>query len=416
MLPEDHFFHFKASSNPFKQDLLCQLTLAVWYTLCRSLAVAFGAKAIERTTGSWLAFLPCFQGGFPMRVTRLSILPMLPALVSSPAPAQNQAQTTSQNPGQPPSLSPDQRADTEALRALTNSIPLLPVERIELKVNPPMTLVGYSAAAADRRGNIYVIHRPTDPNVDPVIVLDAKGNLLRSWGRGMYTMPHSIRLDPEGNVWTVDSRTSMIFKFTPEGKKLLEISVGDIPDASRAFCGATDVTFATNGHVYVSDGYCNARFIEYSADGKKLREWGKIATVPLQAFRARPDKTGPGEFDLAHDISLGRDGILYVADRENGRLQWFDQDGKYFGEKKFGGQLYSVAHSPSGDLYVGTHPRDVATFGEDSFIFKFDPKSGKILGKIEAPAHQLSVAPDGTLLPGIRATKTTSVLLLRPLK
>jgi hypothetical protein len=105
-----------------------------------------------------------------------------------------------------------------------------------------------------------------------------------------------------------------------------------------------------------------------------------------------------------------------VADRENGRLEWFDKDGKYLGEKKFGGQLYSVAHSPSDDLYVGTHPRDVATFGEDSFIFRFDPKSGKILGKIEAPAHQLSVAPDGTLLPGIRAPKTSSVLLLRPLK
>jgi DNA-binding beta-propeller fold protein YncE len=338
-----------------------------------------------------------------MRFTRLCILPMLSALLSNPSPAQ------------PPSLSPEQRADTKALRALANSIPLLPVERIELKVNPPMTLVGYSAAAADKRGNIYVIHRPTDPNVDPVIVLDAKGNLLRSWGKGMYTMPHSIRIDPQGNVWTVDARTSMIFKFTPEGKKLLEISVGDIPDASRPFCGATDVTFAANGHIYVSDGYCNARFIEYSADGKKLREWGKIATVPIEAFRSRPERTGPGEFNLAHDISIGRDGILYVADRENGRLQWFDKDGKYLGEKKFGGQLFSVAHSPAGGLYVGTQPRGVP-FGEDAFIFKFDPKTGKILGKIAAPAHQLSVALDGTLLPGIRAPNTASVLLLRPLK
>jgi DNA-binding beta-propeller fold protein YncE len=347
-----------------------------------------------------------------VRVTRLSILPVLCAWVLSPAPAQNQPPTANQNPSQPPSLTPEQRADTEALRALANSVPLLPVERIELKVNPPMTLEGYSAAAGDKQGKIYVIHRPADPNVDPVIVLDAKGNFLRSWGKGMYTMPHSIRIDPQGNVWTVDARTSMIFKFTPKGKKLLEISVGDIPDASVAFCGATDVTFAKNGHLYVSDGYCNARFLEYSPDGKKLREWGRIATVPLREFRARSDKTGPGEFNLAHDISLGPDGILYVADRENGRLQWFDKNGKYLGEKKFGGQLFSVAHSPAGDLYVGTQPRD-APFGKDAFIFKFDPKSGKVLGKIEAPAHQLSVAPDGTLLPGIRTPKTTSVLLLR---
>src|SRR5271170_5877517 len=113
-----------------------------------------------------LAFLPRFQGGCPMRVARLCVLPLLSALVSHPAPAQNQAQTTSRNPSQPPSLSPEQRADSEALRALTNSVPLLPVERIELKVNPPMKLVGYSAAAADKHGNIYVIHRPADPKVD----------------------------------------------------------------------------------------------------------------------------------------------------------------------------------------------------------------------------------------------------------
>jgi DNA-binding beta-propeller fold protein YncE len=348
-----------------------------------------------------------------MHGTRLCVLPILAALVLSPTPAQTQARTSGQS-GR--SLTPEQlRADSEALRALTNSVPLLPVERIELKVNPPMTLVGYSAAAADKRGNIYVIHRPTDPNMDPVVVLDAKGNLVRSWGKGMYTMPHSIRIDPAGNVWTVDARTSMIFKFTPEGKKLLEISVGDIPDASVAFCGATDVAFAANGHIYVSDGYCNARFIEYAADGKKVRERGRLATLPLNAFQSRPGAADPGEFRLPHDISMGPDGILYVADRENGRLQWFDKERKYVGERQFGGQLFSVAQSPTGELYVGTQPRDVP-FGKDAFIIKFDPKSGKMLGKIEALAHQLSVAPDGTLLPGTRADKTASVLLLRPLK
>src|SRR5882724_2554479 len=109
-----------------------------------------------------------------MHGTRLYILPMLAALASIPASAQARAQTPSQNPSQGPSLSLEQRADTEALRALTNSIPLLPVDRIELKVNPPLTLVGYSAAAADKHGNVYVIHRPGDANVDPIVVLDSK--------------------------------------------------------------------------------------------------------------------------------------------------------------------------------------------------------------------------------------------------
>jgi DNA-binding beta-propeller fold protein YncE len=320
-----------------------------------------------------------------MRGTLLCILLML-AWVSLSAPAQT--------------LSPQQQADTKALRALIDSTPVLPLDPIELKVNPPMTLVGYSAAAADKQGNIYVIHRPVDANEDPIVVLDSQGNFLRSWGKGAYSIPHSIRIDPAGNVWTVDAHTSRVFKYTPQGKKLLEINVGDIPDASRPFCGATDVAFAANGHVYVADGYCNARFIEYAADGRKLQQWGKPGA-------------GPGEFHLVHDISAGPDGLIYVADRENGRLQWFDQDGKYVGEKKFGGAVFSVAHSSSGELYVGTQPRDVP-FGKDGCIFRFDPKSGRILGKIEASAHQLSIAPDGTLLPGTRVDKTASVLLLRP--
>src|SRR5882672_605767 len=325
-----------------------------------------------------------------MRRLRLSITAMIVALVSMPALAQNQP------------LSPEKKADTEVLRALTKTSPLLPVDRLALQVKPAMTLVGYSAVAGDKDGNIYVIHRPEDKNVDPVVVLDAKGNLLRSWGKGMFKIPHGIRLDPSGNVWTVDANTSMVYQFTSEGKKLLEISVGDVPDPSRTFCGATDVAFAPNGHMFVSDGYCNGRVIEYTTAGQKVREWGQRGT-------------GQGEFVNAHAIAISPDGMLYVADRENGWLQWFDLEGKFLGEKHFGGRLYSVAISAMGALYVGTQPRGVP-FGQDAAILQVDPASGTISGKIEAAAHHLSVAPDGTLLPGTLVDKTDAVLLLRPKK
>ena len=325
-----------------------------------------------------------------MRNLLLSVAAMIVVLVSMPALAQNQH------------LSPEMQADTEALRALTKTIPLLPLDRIALQVKPAMTLVGYSAVAGDKDGNIYVLHRPKDKTVDPVVVLDAQGNLLRSWGKGMFKIPHGIRLDPGGNVWTVDANTSMVYQFTPEGQQLLEISVGGVPDPSQNFCGATDVAFAQNGHVFVSDGYCNGRVIEYTAAGTKVREWGKRGK-------------GQGEFVNAHAIAISPDGKLYVADRENGRLQWFDLEGKFLGEKHFGGQLFSVAISPTGALYVGTQPRGVP-FGKDAYILQFDPASGTISGKIEAAAHHMSVAPDGTILPGTRVAKTDSVLLLRPNK
>jgi DNA-binding beta-propeller fold protein YncE len=293
-------------------------------------------------------------------------------------------------------------ADTEALRALVKTIPDLPVERIELKLTPATTITGISAMAGDAKGNVYIIHRPEDKNLDPIVVADSKGNVLRSFGKGMFDIPHGIRVDPEGNVWAIDAHTSKIFKFTAEGKKLLEISVGDIPDATRPFCGATDVSFAKNGHIFASDGYCNGRVLEYAADGKKIREFGKRGK-------------GQGEFMNAHDVSISPDGKIFVADRENGRVQWFDMDGKFLGEKHFGGQLFSVAISSAGDVYVDAQPRDVP-FGTDAHIIKFDPASGKIIGKIAAPAHQLSVAPDGTLLPGTRVASAGSVLLLRPKK
>lgn len=282
-----------------------------------------------------------------------------------------------------------QHSDSDRLRDLIKAVPQLPVDRFELKLNPPLPLEGISAVAADKQGNIYVIHRPANGN--PVVVLNSKGNLLRSWGKGMFKIPHGIRIDPGGNVWTVDASTSMVYKFTPEGKKLLEISVGDVPDPSQDFCGATDVAFAQNGHVFVSDGYCNARVIEYDAGGKKVREWGKRGS-------------GPGEFNVVHSIAVGPQGYIYVADRENGRLQWFDPQGKFLGQWTYGGQLYTVAFSQAGELYVSTHTMGVSLDTEFNVV-KIDPASGKMLGRFEVRAHELAVAPDGTLLPATRGSQ-----------
>ena len=152
-----------------------------------------------------------------------------------------------------------QDPDSDLLRSLTKLLPELPANRVELKASPPLSFEGISAVTTDKQGNVYVIHRPMDG--DPVVVLNPQGKVLRSWGKGMFKIPHGIRIDPAGNVWTVDANTSMVYKFSSQGQKLLEISVGDVPDPSRDFCGATDVAFAQNGRVFVTDGYCNARVI-----------------------------------------------------------------------------------------------------------------------------------------------------------
>jgi outer membrane protein assembly factor BamB len=290
----------------------------------------------------------------------------------SPPPAPQPART----------LSPQDQALNETLSNFAKSTPLLAVEKVVVTVARPLGMI--SAAAADKAGNIYILHRTEDG--DPIVVVDRTGKVLRSWGKGMYRIPHSIHIDPQGNVWTTDANTSKVVKYTPEGKVLLEIEVGEIPDASRPFCSVTGIAFKTNGNVLISDGYCNARILEYSADGRRIGAWGKKGT-------------GQGEFVLPHDVTISADGTVYVADRENGRVQWFDQNAKYLGEKTIGGRLYSVAVAPDGGVYLGAAGKG-GPLDLDANIFKFNPATGAMEGRIPVMSHETEVGADGAIYPG----------------
>src|ERR1700730_8080779 len=104
---------------------------------------------------------------------------------------------------------------------LAQDAPRLALEQV------PLNSVGtVSSVAMDRSGVLYVLQR--GDKADPVIAVNKEGKTLRSWGKGMFTVPHSVRVDADGNIWTVDAGSSVILKFTPEGKKLQEISVGEL--------------------------------------------------------------------------------------------------------------------------------------------------------------------------------------------
>jgi len=290
-----------------------------------------------------------------------------------------------------------QEPDSDLLRRLTKSLPELPGTQVELRANPPLSFEGISAVTTDKRGNIYVLHRPVDG--DPVVVLDPQGRVVRAWGKGMFKIPHGIRVDPAGNVWTVDANTSMVYKFNAQGQNLLQISVGDVPDPAQDFCGATDIAFAPNSRIFVTDGYCNARVVEYDSTGRKVRQWGRAGN-------------GPGEFNVVHAIAVGPQGNLYIADRENGRVQWFDLEGNFLGQWKYGGQLYNVAFNVAGDMYVSARPN--AESPDSEFIVaQVDPATGKMLGRIQVRSHELTIGPDGSLFP---ATRTGRLLMFRPRK
>jgi sugar lactone lactonase YvrE len=149
-------------------------------------------------------------------------------------------------------------AQAEALRSLVDKSPKLPLQRTQVKLQAPAPdwEIGYpSSVAMDAKGDLYILQR--GEKADPVLVVNRDGKIIRSWGKGLYKIPHSIRIDPDGNIWTVDSSSSMILKFTPQGQKLMEISVGEQPSGRSGAVGTSDIAFGPNGRLFISDSNHN---------------------------------------------------------------------------------------------------------------------------------------------------------------
>ena len=279
----------------------------------------------------------------------------------------------------------DLEGQAAALRALVAQTPKLPLQRTQIKIQAE---IGYpSSVAMDANGAIYVLQR--GENADPVLVVNRDGKIIRSWGKGMYKIPHSIRVDPDGDIWTVDSSSSMVFKFTPEGRKLTEISVGEQPAGRTGANGTSHIAFGPNGRLFISDGYGNARILEYNSKGQRVKQWGRAGT-------------GPGEFRQPHGIAVDDRGVIYVADRRNARLQRFDLDGKYLGEWDDLGRVTTVTFRDS-TLWIGTQFNNEPNEA-DGWQMKIDRQTGKILGYVESGRshHVLNVTARGQLLSGAR--------------
>ena len=169
--------------------------------------------------------------------------------------------------------------------------------------------------AVDKRDRVYLFNRGSDP----VIIMDKAGEFLGSWGHGMFSNPHGASIGPDDSLYLTDNGDHTVRKFTPDGKLLLEIGTPGKPSAFMSgvpFCRCTHTALSPSGDIYVSDGYHNACVHKFSPTGKLLFSWGQPGT-------------GPGEFNLPHNICCDAAGLVYVADRENHRIQVFDGDGNY---------------------------------------------------------------------------------------
>ena len=173
-----------------------------------------------------------------------------------------------------------------------------------------------TAVGVDSRDNVYVFNRGTCP----MVVFDRNGSLLRTWGEGVFTNPHGVTIGPDDSVYCTDNGDHTIRKFTPEGKLLMTLGTAGQPSAPMGgdpfSVPAHMAVDPRNGDLYVADGYRNARVHQFSPDGKLVKSWGESGT-------------DPGQFNIVHNIDIDEDGWVYVADRENHRIQVFDTDGRF---------------------------------------------------------------------------------------
>ena len=188
-----------------------------------------------------------------------------------------------------------------------------------------------AAVATDSKDRVYVFNRGDHP----VVVFDREGNFLSSWGEGTFVRAHGVFIGPDDSVYCVDDCDHTVRKYTPEGRLLLTLGLSGRPSdtgvdpknydyrtlrqAGPPFNHPTNLALSPAGEIYVADGYGNARVHKFSADGRLLFSWGDGGS-------------GPGQFHLPHGIAVDREGIVYVADRENSRIQLFSPEGKFLSE------------------------------------------------------------------------------------
>jgi len=254
-------------------------------------------------------------------------------------------------------------------------------------------------------GEIWAIDRCAANSCDgsalaAVHQIDPKtGRPIRSIGAGLFAFPHGLHVDRDGNVWVTDAAVSkdkkkgeQVIKLSPEGKVLLRLGTAGVSGGGPThFHDPGDVTTAPNGDIFVADGHGTVapdlppdtitRIIKFTPDGKFLKAWGSLGSKPSQ-------------FRNPHALVFDSQGRLLVADRVNGRIQLFDQEGKYLTEYRGFGAPSGLFITKDDTLYA----TDYNTDGKKG-TWIGSAKTGKVFGFVpDAEAGEgIALGNDGVL-------------------
>lgn len=230
-----------------------------------------------------------------------------------------------------------------------------------------LPFVNCGGLAIDAEDRLHVTSRQS--RTQPVMVLDRQGNLVKVWGEGLFKRPHGVTLAPDGSMFVVDELDHTVSKFDPDGRLLFTLGTSGQPSdtgyvkeegtlsverSGPPFNRPTAVALSSSGEFYVSDGYGNARVHKFSPDGTLLFSWGEPGT-------------GPGEFRQLHSVKVDKEERVWVCDRDNSRIQIFDDRGEFISEfADVGGQPSDLFFGNDGLVYVavksGARPHGVSIF------------------------------------------------------
>ena len=245
-------------------------------------------------------------------------------------------------------LSPEQQAALAAQDQLEKNTPQIPYDAVSLPLMPTGHTIGETEGVAlNSKKHLFVYTRSGNngpargAQAAELFEFDDQNKFVKEWGQNAYgfSFAHAVRVDKEDNVWVVDEGANMVMKFNPQG--LITMVLGRKDEAidyleefledgahsergrnSKPGAGAgrpnsfgrpTDVTWDTQGNIFVSDGYDNSRVAKFTKDGDWVKSIGSRGTAPDQ-------------FSTPHAITSDNKGLIYVADRGNNRIQVYDND------------------------------------------------------------------------------------------
>jgi len=289
-----------------------------------------------------------------------------------------------------------------------------------LKLPHNMYFGEISGVALNSKGHVFAFSRGNTTGAAygaaaaQLLEFDANGQFLREIGKNLYAWScgHTVKVDPQDNIWVTDKGSDMVIKFDPEGRVLMvfgrkqEASDEDtaplkhpkppLPAEDGRFRQVTDVAWDKAGNTFISDGYINSRVAKVDKDGNWLKSWGDRGKEP-------------GQFNTPHSIATDAKGNVYVADRGNHRIQVFDGDGKFLRQftidvpvppdaKPAIGKIPDEAMMAGGTFAPGspwslciTPPPNQVLYSSDAWpgrIYKLSLE-GKVLGMLGKSGKQL---------------------------